>query len=183
MPKIVASKEDWMKLGYSLFSESGESGLIVEKMSRHLKCNKSSFYWHFKTKKDFINSLIDYWILNDTTNIIDQVNQQTSTRGKLVKLVEITFKKDSNLDFIFYLKRYSRKDKNISRIVEMIDTQRILYVNNLLVELGYAEQDASMKANLFYKLLIGYHEMIRYKKQNKNYLDEVLLELNQFIKI
>ena len=54
MPKIVAQKKDWIELGYKLFSETGISGIVIEKMSKILNCNKSSFYWHFKAKKEFI---------------------------------------------------------------------------------------------------------------------------------
>ena len=45
MPKIIAKKEDWIILGYKLFSEQGINGLVVEKMAQKLNVNKSSFYW------------------------------------------------------------------------------------------------------------------------------------------
>ena len=41
MPKIIAKKEDWILLGYKLFSEMGMNGIIVEKMALKLKVNKS----------------------------------------------------------------------------------------------------------------------------------------------
>lgn len=183
MPKIVAIQKDWLELGFTYFSEMGESGLNVDKMSRVLKCNKSSFYWHFKTKKDFINKLIEYWINIDTNQIIAAVDKEESAKNKLLKLIEITFKKDANLDFIFYLKKYAQKNKEIQKIVNQIDKERMTYVAELLKEIGYTKEDARIKASLFYKFLIGYHEMIRYKKQKKNYLSDVLYELNHFIKI
>ena len=34
MPKIVAQKEDWIRLGYQLFSNQGISGIVIEKMGR-----------------------------------------------------------------------------------------------------------------------------------------------------
>ncbi|MEM8528697.1 MAG: TetR/AcrR family transcriptional regulator [Bacteroidota bacterium] len=183
MPKIVASKKDWIKLGYQQFSENGEAGLNVDKMSRLLKCNKSSFYWHFKTKQSFINDLIAYWIDIDTTKVIDEVGKQELPKDKMLKLIEIAFRKDSNLDFIFYLKKYSQKDENIQEIVERIDDERITFVGQLITALGYSSEDAKIKASIFYKYLIGYHEMIRYKRQQRNYLVEVIAEIDQFVKI
>jgi AcrR family transcriptional regulator len=183
MPKIVASKDDWIKLGYKLFSETGEGGLNVDKMSRLLKCNKSSFYWHFKTKQDFVNKLIEYWIELDTTKVMKMVGELDFPKEKLLKLIKIVFRKDSNLDFIFYLKRYAQKNKNVQKIVDKMDKERIDFVSNLLSEIGYSKEQAKIKALIFYKYLIGYHEMIRYKKQKRNYLSEVLVEINQFIKL
>ena len=183
MPKIVATKIDWIKLGYKLFSENGEQGLNVDKMSRKLKCNKSSFYWHFKTKKAFIDELIQHWVVTDTTKIKAIVTWEDAPKDRLLKLIEIAFKKDANLDFIFYLKKYSLKDKRIQALVEEVDKERIEFVKNLLIEMGYPKKEAELKATVLYKYLIGYHEMIRYKKQPKNYLSQVLIEINQFIKV
>ena len=135
MPKIVASKNDWIKLGYKLFSENGEGGLNVDKMSRLLNCNKSSFYWHFKTKQNFISNLIEYWVDIDTTKVKNEVDEQKDPKEKLLKLIKVAFKKDSNLDFIFYLKKYSQKNNNVKKIVEQVDNERILFVSHLLLSL------------------------------------------------
>ena len=182
MPKIVATKQDWIFLGYKLFSEQGISGIIVEKMAKLLKVNKSSFYWHFKTKKDFINEIIAYWVSSNTNQIISITDGEKSGKEKFIKLIELSFKKEPYLDFIFFLKRYAKKNAKIQLIIDEIDHQRIAYTKNILIEMNFSKTDAEKKSILFYKYLIGYHEMIRYKKQSKNYMSEVKAELNQFIK-
>ena len=182
MPKIIAKKEDWIKLGYELFSEHGVSGIVVEKMAKTLKVNKSSFYWHFKTKKDFIEELIKYWINNETERIINLTKDKKPGLQKFKTLVALIYKQDLFLDFVFYLKRYARKEKRIQKIIDDIDNKRIEYASNLLQEMGYSKQDAKIKSTLLHKHFIGYHETIRYKKQNTNYEKEVKIELNQIIK-
>ena len=182
MPKIIAKKEDWIMLGYKLFSEKGISGIIVEKMALKLKVNKSSFYWHFKTKKDFLNEIISFWVTTDTDKIITTVESKPLANEKFDGLIALAFKKEPYLDFIFFLKRYALKDKKIQTLIDQIDNQRIDYTKSILIQIGFSESDAFIKATLFYKYLIGYHEMIRYKKQSKNYVEKVKTELNQFIK-
>ncbi len=182
MPKIIAKKEDWIFIGYKLFSENGISGIVVEKMAKKLRVNKSSFYWHFKTKKEFILELVDYWVVTETEQIIKSSSNKSSTEQKIEALILTTYKKMPYLDFIFYLKRYAQKDKKIQTIIDRIDNQRIEYVESLLQELNYSKKEAKIKASILYKHLIGYHEMIRYKKQNNNYVQEVIKELSQFIK-
>lgn len=182
MPKIVATKEDWIKLGFKLFSENGTHGIVVEKMAKKLKVNKSSFYWHFKTKKDFFNEIISFWVNEDTNEIIEGVESKKTGKEKFKELIKLAFKKDPYQDFFFFLKRYALKDKKTLSLIDNIDSQRINYTKMILVEMGYLEDEALIKATLFYKYLIGYHEMIRYKKQAKDYLTEVEKELSQFIK-
>ena len=76
MPKIIATKEDWIKLGYKTFADQGVSGIVVEKMAKVLKVNKSSFYWYFKTKKEFIRQLIMFWKTQET----DQISNLTKDK-------------------------------------------------------------------------------------------------------
>ncbi len=181
MPKIVADKTEWIKLGFELFAQQGTAGIIVDKMANKLKCNRSSFYWHFSSKEEFINQLIDYWIENHTEQIIEATRKKCSAHKKFRDLVVQSFKKDLFLDFIFFLKRYALKRKDIAETIDKVDKQRIDFVVTLLQEIGHTKAEASVKASIFYKYLIGYHEMIRYKNQSENFVDEVYEELKQFI--
>jgi len=182
MPKIVARKEDWIKLGYKEFSDKGISGIVIEKMAKKLMVNKSSFYWHFSTKKEFIKQIIGFWVTENTEKIIHKVNAQNSPIERLEKLIELSFKKEPYMDFFFFLKKYAKSNKELITQIDTIDSQRISFTKRLLINLDFSNEEAEIKANVFYKYLIGYHEMIRYKKQGKNYISEVKKELNQFIK-
>ncbi len=181
MPKIIAQKIDWIKLGYQLFSEQGAAGIVIEKMSKKLACNKSSFYWHFKTKKEFIEQITSFWVIDETEQIIAFTNHEKSAVHKFKTLIVIAYKQTPFLDFIFYLKRYAKKEKKIQLIIDDIDNKRIGFVKSLLQEIGYTQQEAKIKSALFYKHLIGYHELIRYKEQPADYVKDVKKELNQFI--
>ena len=183
MPKIVAQKIDWIKLGYQLFSEQGITGIVVEKLARKLGCNKSSFYWHFKTKKEFVNELINYWIEIETEQVIKQAEKARTPEEKLDSFLNIAFRNEPYLEFIFFLKRYAAKHQDIQQIIDDIDNRRLAFSTQLFQEIGYSSKDATIKASIFYKYLIGYHEMIKNKKQPENYLSEVKEELKHFLNI
>jgi len=183
MPKILVKKEDWIELGYKLFAELGDTGINVEKMARILKVNKSSFYWHFKTRKIFIEQLIMSWQNNETERIINLTNEKKTGRQKIKTLIALIYKKDPYLDFVFYLKRYAREQEEIQNIIDDIDKKRIEYANKLLQEIGYSRQEAKVKAAILHKHFIGYHETIRYKEQPNDYLKGVLTELKQIIEL
>lgn len=182
MPKIIAKKEDWINLGYRTFSEQGASGIIVEKMANILKVNKSSFYWHFKTRKDFIENLIMFWIKNETERIIILSSSKETGAQKFKTLFALVYKQDPFLDFIFHLKRYAKKEKEVQLIIDDIDNKRIKYTYDLLLEMGYSKQDADIKSQVLYKHFLGYHELIRHKTQEDDYLKVVKKEIDQFIK-
>lgn len=181
MPKIIATKEDWISLGYKIFSEEGESGIIVEKMAKRLKVNKSSFYWHFKTRKEFINSLTMFWVKNATEQIIHFTNIKITPKQKVKTLVSLIYRQDPDFDFVFFLKRYAQKEKNIQELIDSIENKRIEYAKGLLMELGYSYEEARIKSAILYKHFLAYHEILRYKKQSLNYEKEVKEEISQFI--
>jgi len=181
MPKIIATKRDWILLGYKLFSDKGISGIVIEKMAKKLKVNKSSFYWHFSTKANFVHEIIGYWEKESTSDIIYKVNKESNPKARFEKLIELSFRKDNNIDFIFYLKKYARTDKRLNNLMKELDNQRMAYTSKVLEQLGLAKSDAKVKSSIFYKYLIGYHEMIRYKKQKSNYMTTVQSEINHFI--
>jgi AcrR family transcriptional regulator len=183
MPKIIAQKKDWIQLGYKLFSEQGVSGIVIEKMSKTLACNKSSFYWHFNSKKEFIGELINFWIANETEQIINQTGKAKTIHQKLDLFLEITFKNDPYLEFIFFLKRYAKKNPETQHIIDEIDSKRLDFTMQLFQEIGYNTDESRIKASIFYKYLIGYHEMIKNKKQSKEYLLDVKQELKHFLDI
>lgn len=181
MPKIVCSKEDWIKLGYGLFSVKGVDGLVVEQMAAKLKCNKSSFYWHFKNKTKFIDEIVDYWIQQETQGVIDYVEAYDNPTEKYQAFLTICFQHDPYLEFIFFLKRYAVKSKRHQRIIDEIDQRRLDYTTSLYVGLGFSNARAKFMASVFYKYLIGYHEMNRFRKPNKDYLKVVKKELSYLL--
>ena len=183
MPKIVAKKEDWIKLGYKLFSKEGVSSLVIEKMASVLNCNKSSFYWHFKTKKEFIAALVNYWVENETERIIKEVEAKNNPEDRLDIFLKIAFRNAPYLEFVFFLKRYAQKQKEIQSIIDRVDKRRLDFSSQLFQDLGYDKEVAEVKASIFYKYLIGYHEMIRNKKQPPEYLSGVISELKHFLTI
>lgn len=183
MPKIVATKHQWIKLGYELFSNSGIRGINVDTMSKALKCNRSSFYWHFQSKEDFLNELIEHWKKTETELIISTVEKSQSPKEKLEAFFKIAFKDDPYLEFIFFLKRYAKRKKDIQVVIDEIDDRRLEYSTKLFHDIGYTKKEAAIKASIFYKYLIGHHEMIRNKKQPKNYLIKVKKELQHFLEI
>jgi len=182
MPKIIARKEDWVKLGYQQFSKSGVSGIVIEKMAKKLKVNKSSFYWHFSTKEAFIQAIIDYWESESTSKVISMVSIEATPEDRFDKLIELSFLKDNLLDFFFYLKKYARTNEKLALKMRDLDNQRIKFTAEILEDIGFSSSESKTKSSIFYKYLIGYHEMIRHREQSQDYIAEVKNELRHFIK-
>src|SRR5690606_3593500 len=69
------SIETWMDAGYGIFSSEGPASIQVERLARCLNRNKSGFYYFFKDREVFLESLMDEHLrrLNSMTLQIRQI--------------------------------------------------------------------------------------------------------------
>ncbi|MFS4418598.1 TetR/AcrR family transcriptional regulator [Maribacter sp. 2307ULW6-5] len=181
MPKIIATKNDWVEAGLKKFSETGPDGLIVERLAKEINVNKSSFYWHFKTKKDYIDDIISLWIKRSTQDIIDSVEAESNAVLKFEKLIELCFNKKPYIDFFFHLKKYGSERPDVKKLLDEIDAIRIAFTENLLSEMGFNNVESRIKARVFYKYLLGHHEMSRYKVSDFKDIIKAREEIQTFI--
>ena len=59
---MSVSREDWIDVAWDALGEAGVEGVRVERLARRLGVTKGSFYWHFKTRPDLIDALLDRWL-------------------------------------------------------------------------------------------------------------------------
>ena len=85
----------------------------------------------------------------------------------------------SKTDYISQIKSMTETQK----VIDEVDSRRLKYTTSLIEKIGYTKSESITKAEIFYKYLIGYHEMIKNKKQPKNYLEQVKKELRHFLNI
>ncbi|MCU0357454.1 MAG: TetR/AcrR family transcriptional regulator [Cyclobacteriaceae bacterium] len=60
MPRSVNAQQQWIEIGYTIFSKEGPEGLQVERLARILDLNKSGFYYYFGDLDSFIDQLFAY---------------------------------------------------------------------------------------------------------------------------
>ena len=101
------TREEWILGVLEVLQERGVEGVKVVVIAQRLGVTSGSFYWHFKTKKEFIEQLVMFWVNNETERIINLTNLKKPGLQKFKTLVALIYKQDPFLDFIFYLKRYA----------------------------------------------------------------------------
>ncbi len=57
------TQQPWIEKGYKVFAYEAPQGLKIERLSKDIGKNKSSFYHHFADLELFISVLLDYHVL------------------------------------------------------------------------------------------------------------------------
>lgn len=166
MPATKVEKNKWLKLGIKRFSISGIQGINVEQMAKTLNCNKSSFYWHFKSKKMFLSEVIKYWFENSVNPITTELNKECSANERFEKFITISFKDKSRKDLMNHLRKLSQTDTKISEILNSLTSKRLTFICLLIQDLGYNKKEAKVKSEILLNFYIGWYETNKYETSN-----------------
>ena len=158
MPRVVATEDDWLMEGLQRFSEGGEGALKVEAIARTLGCSKSSFYWHFKSRKAFLSRMLSRWAELGTADVIARLETTTSPTQRLYGLLHEAFTSRQAGDFLFHLRRLARRDAQAAALLAETEQAREHYLATLLIESGMPPEDARIRADILYTYYLGWYE-------------------------
>ncbi len=160
MPKHIATREDWLNLGLKCLNEKGKSALAVEKMAKLLGVSKTSYYWHFKTRNDFLLELAAYWKQEGTNSYIEASKKHHSDKEKLYHLTKEVFIHGHNQNSIRFWRDIAQENDAIDQLVKGVEAQRIKYLQTLLTS-EFDNREALHRADLLYHYFLGWSERHR----------------------
>ncbi|WP_042168737.1 TetR/AcrR family transcriptional regulator [Paenibacillus gorillae] len=143
------------------FAEGGVNGLVIEKMAIELGCSKSSFYWYFKNRNEFISRLIERWVELSTQQVIlnssEPEKAEDQITGMLIQMFSVTRKGD----FLFYLRKLSAEAPAFHTMLETIEQTRMSYAAALFRKAGLDPEAAEQKSHLLYHYYLGWYERFK----------------------
>ncbi len=179
MPKNIVTREDWLDLGLKLLNKNGKSALVVEKMAKSLGVSKTSYYWYFKTRNDFLLELAGHWVKEGTVSYIKASKKYKSDREKLFHLTKEVFIRGHNLNSIRFWRDISKENNAIENIIKNVETQRVEYIQSLLIS-EFDNDEARNRADILYHYFLGWserHRSIVIDESEFNLIWENIIEL------
>ncbi|CAH2404108.1 hypothetical protein MES5069_400111 [Mesorhizobium escarrei] len=75
------SKEEWVGAGLAALIEGGIESVRIERLAVSLGVSKGPFYWRFKNRDELLKAIIEFWMRDFTTLLIDQTRDGARTIG------------------------------------------------------------------------------------------------------
>ena len=176
MKKI--SKDEWLKAGMNALGLHGEEAIRIDKMCAELNVSKGSFYHHFQNIENFVVSLMTFWEKENTIDIIDSAEEESSFEEKTEKLNTIVIGKDHLVEV--RIRSWAVRDPKVKLFVDKVDGQRIEYLKSLYLQSGASEEKAFNLARLEYAAFIGMQHLFKdlpaSEKQDLSQLFQQLLK-------
>ena len=175
-------KTDWIILGIQMLGESGVGEIRIEKLCERLKLTKGSFYWHFKSRADFILQVLQYWEKKETRLIINRVETRG---GSAIQMLEHLFEEVNsgqvNFSAELAIRHWARNDKTVAISVQTVDSKRIEFLETLFKLLNCNRPKQRLLSTLLYSLIFG-EAMIHRTEEKGNRLLRQRSSFDQIIK-
>jgi AcrR family transcriptional regulator len=152
-PKL--GRQDWVNAALEILIEKGIEAVKVDPIAKSLQITRGSFYWHFKNLDDLLLAIIQEWQAIDTEDAIRQVEKIGGTPSQqLLHLFEIAAKDDDRLEKAMRI--WAIHDVRAMASIERVDKQRLEYLQNLFVKIGFSQIDAALRAQVTYSVKLGW---------------------------
>lgn len=89
-PPQKLSAADWIRFAEQEFSKHGVDAVRVEPLAKKLSVTKGSFYWHFKTRRELLDSIIADWKRRSTSAVIERLSEGGADATRAIKSAVFT---------------------------------------------------------------------------------------------
>lgn len=148
-------REDWIKAGFKILCDKGIDQVRVEKIARQLGVSKGGFYGYFSNRSVFFQAMLEYWAAALTGEIIKSIGDLEGTlQQKLQRLLRIVDNKNID-DLERAMFSWAAVDEKAQEVVMGNIQRRLIFLEKLFMEAGYAEEDAVNRAAIFHHYMTG----------------------------
>jgi AcrR family transcriptional regulator len=177
--KVQLQRADWIKAGLKVLAQSGADAVLVPRLATALKVTKGSFYWHFSSRDDLLEAMIEDWRQHATLRVIDIVEGKATTAEEKIRMLAI-IGTNSPIDEFggaieLAVRTWARSNRKVRDIITVVDKQRISYLTKLYSEIG-AAQDPELLACLHYSFSTGLRLIFAYPEAQKLALRQAALD-------
>jgi len=153
------SRQDWINGAILKLSEDSVAALRVDELAQFLNVTKGSFYWHFQSREDLLNSVLAWWRTLMTTeikNILSKLPNGGWERLRALLHIAISGRPDvPGGPFELTLREWARRDEAVAKVVRTVDESRIGFVTELYREAGLSVAQAQEYALAQMAFVIG----------------------------
>lgn len=143
------SREEWLSQALDYLAQEGKAKLTIDKLVGALGVTKGSFYWHFRDRDDFQQSLVKYWDNRYTQVVAERVEQLSgSSNDRLLAIMEIVCK-DDLARYDIAVRAWAAQEPTVAMLVRSVDESRLRFVRSLFAEMGFRGTELDMRARSF----------------------------------
>lgn len=150
-------RNDWVLAAVDVLKQEGVDRVKVDPLAKKLGVTRGSFYWHFGKRQDLLDAILCHWKDMSTQSVIVEVERENDTpEGRLRHLIDFALSVDEDrISLELAIRAWARTDIAVKAALFEIDEQRISYLKQLILDIGWRESDAHQHASYIYYCRTG----------------------------
>lgn len=147
--KQHVSKSEWLARALDVLAAEGYQGVRVERLARDLGIAKAGFYWHFRDRRDLMQSMLNYWTHEFTAVVTENAELlKGDAKRRLYKTMLMILDHDL-AKYDLPIRDWAAHDPEAAKAVRIVYRMRLEFVRGIFSELGFRGQQLEMRTRLF----------------------------------
>ncbi len=157
--KQLLTRDDWVDAALDALADGDVTAVAVDRLAKTLKVTRGSFYWHFKDRNELIDSALERWERENTTELIPGVDAISDPVDRLRTLFREVY--EQQVDAVEIALATAADEPLIAPVFARVTRTRLDFLRRIFTDLGLTDHEADDRAWLAYTLYIGHHQLGR----------------------
>ncbi len=145
----------WVDAGLKALAGGGPDAVRVELIAQELGVTRGGFYWHFPSRKAFLEDILDTWERRSTDETLERVEREGGdARDKVRRAGMLTFSPEL-LPIDLAVRDWARRDQAVAKRLRRVDNRRMAYLRELISTFVDDPDDVEARGMLAFSLAIG----------------------------
>jgi len=153
-------RADWIAAARAALVDGGVAEVKVDRLATRLRVTRGSFYWHFKSRAELLDALLEDWRNANVEPFLHVLDGQEEPVLRLKRFFGIWLSGgafDPALDSA--MRNWARTSKPVARLVREADAARTDVLRRIFAAMGYADTEAEVRARVTYYHQVGYYAL------------------------
>ncbi len=147
--RAKTTRKTWFDGALELLQQGGISNVTINQLSKQVGVAKTSFYLHFDSREDLLHAMLKYWVDTFTQVLTENLELTTGDPTKGLRKVAHLVQELELIKYDVAIISWAQYDKEVAEIVKDAYAQRLSLINTMFCNLGYNDELAYVRAQLF----------------------------------
>ena len=154
-------REAWLEAARRALIEEGTAGVEINKLAKRLGVTRGGFYWFFGSREQLLHDLLAYW--KETSTLLFERLLQAGARDGVREynaLIELWVNEEEyDPKWDGAVRDWGRTSPTVLKVVQSVDQKRIAIIEQIFLDMGYAQKEAHVRARITYYHQVGYYAL------------------------
>jgi AcrR family transcriptional regulator len=177
--------ETWIDAATEVLVDQGIDHVRIDVLASQLGVTRGSFYWHFRDREDLLRRVLQAWRERATEQLTRRLETARSDpHAQLHDVISLPFRgraavRAARIELA--IRAWARRDAMARQAVDEADASRIGYHEQVFTALGFAAEEARLRAFILYSYevaesLLGRQGTQVQKQQRSAFIERLMLQ-------